>query len=61
MLERDGSTPLNLGINFAGDEGSVTATDAVPGLATWSAGVAALLMLLLCGAALRARSPSVRV
>ena len=48
-LMRDGSTPVNSAVNFAGQTGSVNlAPPAVPASATWS--VAALMGLLLLAA-----------
>lgn len=46
MLERDMSTPVNEGINFAGDVGTVTLPIAVPSLRNWGIGLAALLLTL---------------
>ena len=57
-LERDLSTPVNVGINFAGESGTVGL--AVPTLPDWGVGFAALLLLTLCGLALVGRDRIVR-
>jgi|GEM_PF-1353749 len=46
MLERDLSTPVNLGVNFAGEQATVTLA-AIPALGTWGAGITALLLVSL--------------
>ena len=50
-LERDLDTPVNVGINFAGDFGTVNAPPAVNVVPSWGIGVAALLLLLLAAGA----------
>ncbi len=58
-LERDLSTPVNVGINFAGEAGTVTLA-AVPTFPHWGVGFAALLLLTLCGLTLLGRDRIVR-
>jgi hypothetical protein len=54
MLERDLSTPVNLGTNYAGDDGTVTLA-AIRALGDWAAIAAALLLMSLGSLALLAR------
>jgi hypothetical protein len=46
MLERDLSTPVNEGINFAGDSATVTLPPEVPALRNWGIVLAVLLLTL---------------
>jgi hypothetical protein len=55
-LERDLSTPVNVGINFAGESGTVTVPAPVPALPRPGVGLAALLLASLVGLALLARA-----
>jgi len=59
-LERDGSTPVNVGINFAGESGSVTVPAELPALPMWGVGVALLLMVTFGGVALLGRERTAR-
>ena len=54
-LERDGSTPINVGINFAGEAGTVVLGEAVPTLPGWGVVFAAFLLATLGGLALLGR------
>ena len=60
MLERDLSTPINEGINFAGDQGTVTLPPAIPIVSGWGVGLAVLLLVTLGGIALLQRDRFVR-
>jgi hypothetical protein len=54
MLERDLSTPVDLGINFAGEHETVTLA-AIRALGSWGVGVAAVLLTSFGSLALYAR------
>ena len=55
-LEKDLSTPINVAINFAGEQGTVTLPAAVPTLPGWGVVLAALLLVTL-GLTLLGRVP----